>query len=38
MRENGPFIANGGMRSMPAVYNHARKMTRSLAWLFLEHK
>lgn len=28
--ENGPYIANGSMRSLRAIYNHARKTTRSL--------
>ena len=28
--ENGPYIANGCMRSLRAVYNHARKTARSL--------
>ena len=28
--ENGPYIANGCMRSLRAIYNHARKMARSL--------
>jgi integrase len=28
--ENGPYIANGCMRSLRAIYNHARKTTRSL--------
>jgi integrase len=28
--ENGPYIANGAMRSLRAIYNHARKTTRSL--------
>jgi hypothetical protein len=38
MRDNDPYIANGDMRGMPAIYNHAGTMTRSLAWLFVEHK
>jgi integrase len=29
-RENGPYIANGTMRSLRAVYNHARKTNRDL--------
>jgi integrase len=29
-QENGPYIANGCMRSLRAIYNHARKTTRSL--------
>ena len=29
-RENGPAIANGAMRSVRAVYNHARKTCRKL--------
>ena len=29
-RENGPYIANGSMRSLRAVYNHARKTNRDL--------
>lgn len=29
-RENGPAIANGAMRSLRAVYNHARKTCRKL--------
>jgi integrase len=29
-RENGPYIANGAMRSLRAVYNHARKTCRDL--------
>lgn len=28
--ENGPYIANGCMRSLRAIYNHARKSARSL--------
>lgn len=28
--ENGPYIANGAVRSLRAVYNHARKTARSL--------
>jgi integrase len=28
--ENGPYIANGAMRSLRAIYNHARKTVRSL--------
>lgn len=29
-RENGPYIANGAMRSLRAVYNHARKTNLDL--------
>lgn len=29
-KENGPYIANGCMRSLRAIYNHARKANRSL--------
>lgn len=29
-KENGPYIANGCMRSLRAIYNHARKTARSL--------
>ena len=29
-KENGPYIANGSMRSLRAIYNHARKTARSL--------
>jgi site-specific recombinase XerD len=29
-KENGPYIANGSMRSLRAVYNHARKSNRDL--------
>ena len=29
-RENGPYIANGSMRTLRAVYNHARKTNREL--------
>lgn len=29
-RENGPYIANGSMRSLRAIYNHARKANRNL--------
>jgi integrase len=29
-KENGPYIANGAMRSLRAVYNHARKTNRDL--------
>jgi integrase len=29
-QENGPYIANGSMRSLRAVYNHARKSNRDL--------
>jgi integrase len=28
--ENGPYIANGCMRSLRAIYNHARKTARTL--------
>jgi site-specific recombinase XerD len=28
--DNGPYIANGCMRSLRAIYNHARKTARSL--------
>jgi len=28
--ENGPYIANGGMRTLRAIYNHARKTNRDL--------
>ncbi|MFG1281739.1 tyrosine-type recombinase/integrase [Xanthobacter autotrophicus] len=28
--ENGPYIANGSMRTLRAVYNHARKTNREL--------
>jgi integrase len=28
--EHGPYIANGCMRSLRAIYNHARKIARSL--------
>lgn len=28
--ENGPYIANGGMRTFRAIYNHARKTNREL--------
>ena len=28
--ENGPYIANGSMRTLRAVYNHARKSNKSL--------
>ena len=28
--DNGPYIANGAMRSFRAIYNHARKSARSL--------
>ncbi len=28
--QNGPYIANGAMRSFRAIYNHARKSARSL--------
>jgi integrase len=29
-RENGPYIANGSMRTLRAIYNHARKTNKSL--------
>ena len=29
-KQNGPYIANGCMRSLRAIYNHARKIARSL--------
>lgn len=29
-KENGPYIANGSMRTLRAVYNHARKTNKSL--------
>ena len=29
-RENGPYIANGAMRTLRAIYNHARKAHRYL--------
>jgi site-specific recombinase XerD len=29
-RENGPYIANGSMRTLRAIYNHARKTNRAL--------
>ena len=29
-RENGPYMANGSMRTLRAIYNHARKANRSL--------
>ncbi len=29
-KENGPYIANGSMRSLRAVYNHARKSSADL--------
>lgn len=28
--ENGPYMANGSMRTLRAIYNHARKTNRSL--------
>ena len=28
--ENGPYIANGSMRTLRAIYNHARKTNKSL--------
>jgi len=29
-KENGPYIANGTMRTLRAIYNHARKANKSL--------
>lgn len=29
-RENGPYMANGSIRTLRAIYNHARKTNRSL--------
>ncbi|MBR0764734.1 tyrosine-type recombinase/integrase [Bradyrhizobium japonicum] len=29
-KENGPYMANGSMRTLRAIYNHARKTNRSL--------
>lgn len=29
-KENGPYIANGSMRTLRAIYNHARKAHKSL--------
>ncbi|MCP1843690.1 hypothetical protein ACVIHI_003390 [Bradyrhizobium sp. USDA 4524] len=29
-RDNGPYMANGSMRTLRAIYNHARKTNRSL--------
>ncbi len=29
-RDNGPYIANGSMRTLRAIYNHARKTNREL--------
>jgi integrase len=29
-KENGPYIANGAMRTLRAIYNHARKTNKSL--------
>jgi integrase len=29
-KENGPYIANGSMRTLRAIYNHARKANKSL--------
>ncbi len=29
-KENGPYIANGAMRSLRAIYNHARKANPQL--------
>ena len=29
-QENGPYIANGSMRTLRAIYNHARKAHKSL--------
>jgi site-specific recombinase XerD len=30
-KENGPYIANGSMRTLRAIYNHARKANKKLA-------
>ena len=30
-KENGPYIANGAMRTLRAIYNHARKTNKKLA-------
>ncbi|WP_249130312.1 hypothetical protein [Bradyrhizobium sp. AUGA SZCCT0283] len=29
-QENGPYIANGSMRTLRSIYNHARKAHKSL--------
>jgi hypothetical protein len=29
-KDNGPYIANGSMRTLRAIYNHARKSNKSL--------
>ena len=29
-KKNGPYIANGSMRTLRAIYNHARKANKSL--------
>jgi hypothetical protein len=29
-KENGPYIANGALRSLRAIYNHARKTNKKL--------
>ena len=29
-KQNGPYIANGSMRSLRAIYNHARKSNTDL--------
>lgn len=29
-KENGPYIANGAMRTLRAIYNHARKTNKKL--------
>jgi hypothetical protein len=29
-KENGPYTANGSMRTLRAIYNHARKSNKSL--------
>ena len=29
-KPNGPYIANGSMRTLRAIYNHARKANKSL--------
>ncbi len=34
-KENGPYIANGSMRSLRTVYNHARKSNTDLPPLTL---
>jgi integrase len=30
-KENGPYLANGAMRTLRAIYNHARKTNKKLA-------